>query len=316
MSSIVKAIQLALQLDLFSDFLLTERRKLTPTAPEKPGSTPTNGINEVPRSEPTVPPRENGNTINKRRILINNTLLEYELQRSKRRSIGFLINEDGLRITAPRWVTIAAIEVAIHEKQRWILRKLSERKERTLRKPKPELIWRDGATIPYLGKEMVLRTITESTIEMHGDARMKISADIRFDPEAYELRLYLPQHASEQLIKDSVLSWLKKQATNEFNQRLPGFAEKLNVRYHSMSLSSAATRWGSCTSQGKIRLNWRLIHFSPFVIEYVIAHELAHLKEMNHSPRFWATVESVFPDYDIARHQLRQHATSDLPHFE
>ncbi|MEH6303933.1 DUF45 domain-containing protein, partial [Salmonella enterica subsp. enterica serovar London] len=71
----------------------------------------------------------------------------------------------------------------------------------------------------------------------------------------------------------------------------------LGVRHSAYALSSAATRWGSCTADGKIRLNWRLVHFPLSLIDYVVAHELAHLKEMNHSPRFWDTVESIFPEF-------------------
>src|ERR1043165_1296771 len=73
-----------------------------------------------------------------------------------------------------------------------------------------------------------------------------------------------------------------------------------------LRLSSAQTRWGSASADGMIRLNWRLIHFSPALIDYVVAHELAHLKEMNHSPRFWAVVRSVFPEYELARDRLKQ----------
>ncbi|MEG1054671.1 MAG: M48 family metallopeptidase, partial [Janthinobacterium sp.] len=78
------------------------------------------------------------------------------------------------------------------------------------------------------------------------------------------------------------------------------------------SLSSAGTRWGSCTIERKIRLNWRLIHFSLPLIDYVVAHELSHLLEMNHSPRFWATVESIYPDYDGAKQALRKRS-QELP---
>src|SRR5882757_3617501 len=77
--------------------------------------------------------------------------------------------------------------------------------------------------------------------------------------------------------------------------------------------SSGPTRWGSCSSDGKIRLNWRLIHFPVHVIDYVVAHELAHLREMNHSARFWATVESIFPDFREARHTLKHHPPELLP---
>jgi predicted metal-dependent hydrolase len=77
------------------------------------------------------------------------------------------------------------------------------------------------------------------------------------------------------------------------------------VAYTRLSLSSAQTRWGSASSNGTIRLNWRLIHFPMSSIDYVVAHELAHLREMNHSPRFWDVVRSVLPDYEQLRGSLR-----------
>jgi hypothetical protein len=305
--SIGKAIQLALQLDLFSDFLVPDRLRSTPSTPKLPPqadkSRPDTVLPVTPVTSTATPPSTFVNTSNKRRILINDYLLEYDLQRSKRRSIGFLINEDGLRITAPRWVTIADIEQAIREKQAWILRKLTERRERTQRQLEPKMQWKDGAKLPFMGGEVSLRIAPASISGTH------------FLTDENILIINLPADAGEQQLKDRVQAWLQQEAKRVFNDRLPVFAEKLNVRYHSMALSAATTRWGSCTSQGKIRLNWRLIHFSPMIIDYVIAHELAHLREMNHSPRFWATVQSVFPDFELARNKLKQHASADLPAF-
>jgi predicted metal-dependent hydrolase len=300
--SLGKAIQRALQLDLFSDFLVSERLRSPTPQPGRQAAQPPATLQPPPQlpSAETDIERRAGDL---RRVQLQGTWLTYQLQRSKRRSIGFLINEDGLRITAPRWVTLADIEKAIHEKQTWILRKLAERRELTARRARPVMQWCDGARLPYLGNEITLRITPASASGTH------------FRHEASELIISLPHDASEQQLKDRVQAWLQQEARREFNQRLPIFAEKLNVRYHSMALSAATTRWGSCTSQGKIRLNWRLIHFSPQIIDYVVAHELAHLREMNHSPRFWATVQSVFPDFEIARHQLRQHASADLPDF-
>ena len=96
------------------------------------------------------------------------------------------------------------------------------------------------------------------------------------------------------------------QARQLFESRCRHFAEPLGVTMTGLRLSSAQTRWGSASADGMIRLNWRLIHFSPALIDYVVAHELAHLKEMNHSPRFWAVVRSVFPEYELARDRLKQ----------
>ncbi|MBI3285686.1 MAG: M48 family metallopeptidase [Burkholderiales bacterium] len=287
--SLTQALQRALQLDLFSDFPVTQRQRAKP-APDAVQA-------------PLQPPADVAGTTNKRRILLQDHLLDYELQRSKRRSIGFLIDENGLRVTAPRWVTLADIESAIRDKQKWILRKLGERRERALRPLTPAIRWDDGALLPYLGSQITVRIAPAQT------------SGIVFRHDSGELIVSLPAGAGEQQLKDRVQAWLQGEAKRIFHERLPLFADKLGVRYHSMALSAASTRWGSCTSQGKIRLNWRLIHFSPVIIDYVIAHELAHLREMNHSPRFWATVQSVFPEFELARQQLRRHATSELPTF-
>ena len=127
------------------------------------------------------------------------------------------------------------------------------------------------------------------------------------------LWLGVPALADAQLIRERVQRWLHVQALEVFGERLPVYAAKLGVEFRAYALSSAATRWGSCSSDGKIRLNWRLIHFPVHVIDYVVAHELAHLREMNHSPRFWATVESIFPDFREARHTLKHHPPELLP---
>ncbi len=239
----------------------------------------------------------------RRRMHILDHILEYRLLRSKRRSIGFLIDDEGLRITAPRWVTIAEIESAIHEKQRWIFAKLVERRERSARRLQPQMQWCDGATLPYLGGDVTLRILTEQR------------AGIAFNEETRELAVCLPPEAEEQQLKDRVQGWLQTEAKRIFAERLPLYAEKLGVTYQKFSLSSATTQWGSCTADGRIRLNWRLIHFSLPLIDYVVAHELAHLREMNHSPRFWSTVQSVFPGFQAAKKALREHAPETLPIF-
>jgi predicted metal-dependent hydrolase len=227
-----------------------------------------------------------------RTIVLGARTLHYRLKRSSRKSIGFAIDGTGLSITAPRWVTIADIETAIAEKQRWIFAKLAEWQTRTEQRALPRVEWGDGAELPFLGKPI----------------RVKLGASLlAFDEETRVLALPLPPHADSQQIKDRVTGWLQGEATRIFGERLAVYAERLGVTFRSYALSSAATRWGSCSSEGRIRLNWRLIHFPLSVVDYVVAHELAHLREMNHSPRFWQTVESIFPEFREARKQLKQH---------
>lgn len=232
----------------------------------------------------------------RRSIAIDGQVLEYALRRSRRRSIGFMIDDQGLRVSAPNWLALAAIENAIRDKQHWISSKLLQRRERALLPQQNPLPWGDGSLLPYLGAHLTLRIWNTRT------------ARIDFDPIAGELHLHLPTDTSQQQLQIHLQHWLQAQARRLFGLRLPHYAEKLGASYHSFALSSAKTQWGSCTSQRKIRINWRLIHFPLALIDYVIAHELAHLREMNHGPRFWATVASIYPEHAAARRQLREQA--------
>lgn len=287
--------QLALQLDFFSSDFSSSSAIDGPAPKQGPGiqQSPL----PAPPDLPAAPP--NG----KRRVQLKEHVLDYTLLRSKRRSIGFLIGDDGLRVTAPKWVTLGEIESAIREKQRWIFTKLNERRERSARRLQPQMQWCDGATLPYMGRDVTLRILATQ------------AAGIRFDEALRELTVSLPADASEQQLKDRVQGWLQIEAKRLFSERLPIYADKLGVTFKSFALSSAMTQWGSCTADGRIRLNWRLMHFALPQIDYVIAHELAHLREMNHSTRFWATVQSVFPEFEAAKKALRDHAPETLPIF-
>ena len=240
---------------------------------------------------------------NHRRIYLNPHYLDYRLLRSRRRTIGFIIDDEGLRVTAPRWITVTEIESAITAKQAWILRKLNEQRDRSVRRLQPPMEWRDGAKLPYLGSDITLRIADRGNL------------GVRFDQTLAELHVSLPASATEQQLKDRVQSWLQSEAKRVFAQRLAIYAEKLDVEFRSFALSSASTQWGSCTADGRIRLNWRLMHFALPNIDYVVAHELSHLREMNHGPQFWSTVQSVLPEFESARKALRDHEPDKLPHF-
>ncbi len=287
------------QLELFAqDFFaaLEPAAKPAPTQPLFKAPTPPPPAKVAlpsPPQAPDAPPL--------RRIQLGPHTLQFQLRRSTRRSIGFMIDDDGLRVTAPRRITLAEIDNAIRAKQRWILTKLQERGERrALRQERPPVQWVDGAQLPYLGADITLR--------LHSAAR----SSCVFDPVLRVLTVGVVEGLSEWQLKERVRLWFCEQAKVLFTERLDLYAARLGVTYSAMALSSAGTRWGSCTVGGNIRLNWRLIHFSLPLIDYVVAHELAHLREMNHSARFWATVETVYPDYDGARLALRKRS-QELP---
>ena len=230
-----------------------------------------------------------------RRIQLGHTDVAYAFRRAKRRTIGMAVGPDGLEVSAPRWVSVSEVELALREKADWIARKLVEMDERQQQLGAARIDWRDGVVIPYLGND--LQVVLDST-----QALKKGAAHL----DGAVLRLGLPMHADAAQIRDAAQAWLMRQAKQLFAQRLDHFAPQLQVQWRKLSLSSAATRWGSAGADGGIRLNWRLIHHKLDIIDYVVAHELSHLRVMNHSPQFWETVESVVPDYAKRRRVLRE----------
>jgi hypothetical protein len=231
----------------------------------------------------------------------------YEFRRARRRSIGFVVGTDGLSVSAPRWVAVAEVEQALQAKAGWILRKLHEQQERGRRLQAARVDWRDGTSLPFLGETVIVLL----------DARItgaQLNSDAQALPGVPRLTLHLglPQTASQDQIRELVQAWLQRQARRVFEERCAHFAPKLGVRVKRLSLSSAATRWGSASADGSVRLNWRLIHFALPVIDYVVTHELAHLREMNHSPAFWDVVRSVLPDFEHHRGALRSEVLPSL----
>lgn len=230
----------------------------------------------------------------------------YALLRSRRRTIGFLITDDGLRVTAPSWVSLTEIDNAVRGKSRWIVTRLQSWRERQRRVATLRTRWEDNGELPYLGQTIVFRTGGDRNF-YSGDDAAPAAGDI--------LWLGLPHDAEAARIRDTVQAWLHGRAHLIMGQRLEHFLARTGLHINRWRLSSAQTRWGSCTSQGNIMLNWRLVHFPIAIIDYVIAHELAHLREMNHGPGFWSQVETLLPDYREARDILRRCDPASLPSF-
>ncbi|MBS0497294.1 MAG: M48 family metallopeptidase [Proteobacteria bacterium] len=216
--------------------------------------------------------------------------IPYTLTRSRRRSIGLQISQHGLRISAPLHTPLAYIDSVLQQKAGWITKKLAQWQD----KKSLVLDWSLETTYPLLGEPW--RIAMKPTGEL---------AMIRsFDQE-------LPQPLTIELnsrhIETFVMSWYQQQAITCFKQRIELYAPELAVPTPPFRLSQAKTRWGSCNSRGVISLNWRLIQLPLQLVDYVVAHELAHLIEMNHSKVFWEVVGKVFPEYRDARKLLRNY---------
>ncbi|MDP3227725.1 MAG: SprT family zinc-dependent metalloprotease [Acidovorax sp.] len=269
----------------------------------------------VPAPAPAVPlpsllsPAEFRHPLASREVLLGDAVVAYALQRARRRTIGFTVGADGLAVRAPSWVTLGAVDAALREKSDWILRKLTEARDRQQRMEGGRIVWADGAVLPYLGEPLTVVLDPSHGFAGKGGA-LVVSAEQGTSgepgvPGAQHLHIGLPHSANPAQIRDAVQAWLMRDARRHFTTRLDHFAPLLGVRWASLRLSSANTRWGSAKADGSIRLNWRLLHYRPAIIDYVVAHELAHLRVMDHSPHFWDTVATVVPDYAQLRSRLR-----------
>ncbi|MCU0928849.1 MAG: M48 family metallopeptidase [Burkholderiaceae bacterium] len=299
------------QLSLFDDAATPAARSpgappaATPPATTPPATTPpvtTPPARPAPPGAVATPPPLLRHPQARREVELGAHRVGYALRRSSRRSIGFVVGAEGLVVSAPRWVALAEIEAALRSKAGWVLRKLHEQGERQRRLQALRIEWRDGATVPFLGEPAILLLdprVGGAVLDAGGQALPGIARLV--------LRLSLPQQAQPEQIRDAVHGWLQRQARRVFEERCRLFEARLGVRVARLSLSNASTRWGSASADGSVRLHWRLIHLPLASIDYVVAHELAHLREMNHGPVFWDLVRSVIPDVERVRRSLRDH---------
>jgi predicted metal-dependent hydrolase len=242
-----------------------------------------------------------------REAILGDSVVAFEFKRARRRNIGFMVGPEGLTVSAPKWVPLYEVDAAVQGKAAWILKKLDEAHERQRRLESARIEWKDGTTFPFLGEPVIVVLDPRHAFDEVGAV---LNTDSETLPGMTRMTLHvgLSHDASPAQIRDAVQAWLMRQATRLFTQRLDHFAPQLRVRWRKLVLSNAGTRWGTAHSDGLIRLNWRLIHFRLPVIDYVVAHELSHLRVMDHSPRFWETVSTVVPDYAHLRTQLKDQA--------
>ena len=245
-----------------------------------------------------------------REAQLSGAIVAYELRRSKRRTIGFAVGPDGLVVSAPKWVALRDVDAALRERSAWVVKKLGQARERQHRFESNRIEWKNGATVPFLGDSVV---IVLDPRHAFSEAGAVLHTSTGAGAAGMALHIGLPLSATPAQIRDAVQAWLMRQAKRIFTERLNHFAPLLGVQWRRLSLSSAGTRWGSASADGSIRLHWRLVHFRQPIFDYVVAHELSHLRVMNHSPRFWDTVRTVMPDYAELRGQLKDEA---LPRWD
>ena len=213
-----------------------------------------------------------------------------ELIRSSRRSIALIVTADGkVVVRAPKRATRAEIFAFVNEKADWIRAKQAEAKNWRAERAAPQFI--SGETFLYLGKRCPLDIVTRPGMTLAlVDGHFQLSAQAQ--PHALEL----------------FTAWYKLQARRILNERVSFYASQHHLSYNKLRISSARTRWGSCSSKGTLSFSWRLAMAPLEVIDYVVVHELAHTLQPNHSDKFWQQVAAILPEFAGCRQWLKQNS--------
>jgi len=222
-------------------------------------------------------------------LQIGDAAVPYQLRRSRRRrTLGLTVTAHEVRIHAPSWTPRAEIEGDVMQQRDWLRRAWTRMQVRA-----PGSDAGPAREVQYLGRALAL------------DVRPSLFVDVRRYGET--LRVHAPLDADVGVL---VRNWLSAQAARLLAWRLARIARRLGRAPSRFALSDAQTQWGSCTRRGHIRLNWRLVQAPLALIDYVAAHELAHLVHLDHSPRFWAQVAVLCPDALARRAELRTMSNS------
>ena len=229
-------------------------------------------------------------------IELDGRSVAFTLRRSARRTIGFTISRDGLAVAAPRRASEREIRRALVTKSGWILSKLDDW---AARPAAPELVLESGASLPWLGSELTLDLRGEgvrTTVRREGDRLI-----LKHDP-------HLDGELRTRTLTKALQRFYKREGEALMAPKVEAYAARLGRPVRKVIVRDQKRRWGSCASDATIRLNWRLMGFPEALIDYVCAHEAAHLVEANHSPAYWRVVESLMPDWKPRRQQMRDEA--------
>lgn len=220
--------------------------------------------------------------------LPNGQTIPYLLEYRTRKTIGLKITEQGLVVHAPKRVSASYLQQVLIQKSSWVLSKLAQREANQV----APMQWVDGEPLMFMGQDIHLSIVASPTNKA-------------LVLEGNHLLVRTTQPDNQTLIARKVLHWYTQQALPDFVRRVQLIAAQMGEQVTSVALSNARGRWGSCNSRKQIRLNWRLIQAPPHIIQYVVCHEMAHLKQMNHSAKFYAVLESLFPKHLQAEKEMK-----------
>ncbi len=208
--------------------------------------------------------------------------MDFTIIYSNRKTISLSVNREGnLVVRAPRRATLTYIQNLIHQRQDWIAKAI-EQQQSSVKK-----IYAEGELFLYLGREYPLHVLEG------------FRSRVVFDEAFYISKFKLPQ------AKKLMIAWYRHEAQRLLNERVMYFAARMGLQYKKITIRDTSSRWGSCSSKGNLNFSFRLVLAPPAVLDYVVVHELAHLRYLNHSQSFWELVLSVCPEAKTFRRWLK-----------
>lgn len=215
----------------------------------------------------------------------------------RRRHVHIVVNDEGtIEVRAPWRSSLAKAREVLRENAQWVVRTLDGVKEKLAQRPR--LV--TGTDLPLLDESLRLDVRPEAQMDLFAGTRQgrgsvkRRGAVLRVDTASL----------NEGELRELLERWYRREATAHLSARIEHYAPRLGVRPSRVTIRGQRSRWGSCSGKGTVSLNWRLMMVPSALADYVVVHELCHLKHMNHSPRFWAMVAGVVPDYRQRRRSL------------
>lgn len=232
-----------------------------------------------------------------RELKIGDTVINYTIRKSKKaKNVSIFVGLDGVEVVAPQGVTDDRIIPVVEKKREWIFNKVEsfEALSKQIRGK-----FASGENLVYQGNNYSLKVVDS-------DCRY---TRVSCDPEGFVIYVnkLLPLDKRQTEIRKKLEQWYIVEAKKLFQARIKIYKQELGVQFNAVRIRNQRTRWGSCSGKGNLNFNWRLVLAPIIIVDYVVVHELCHLKYMNHGREFWQLVESQIPDYKNRKRWLRQH---------
>ncbi|MFW6030295.1 MAG: M48 family metallopeptidase [Halanaerobiales bacterium] len=227
-------------------------------------------------------------------IILGSKEIHYDIVKTDRKTMGIIVDPDeGVIVRSPKNVSEGKIEEVVKKKSSWILQKLDKIGEI---KPAPTpLEFMSGEKLMYLGRRYRLK------VKNHDKKKLKF--------KFYQGKFIVKEPADLdnriEAIRDKVIAWYRERADEKIKERVNKYKEKVGLEPSNVKIKEQKKRWGSCSSKDNLNFNWKLIMAPMSIVDYIVVHELVHLKHSNHSRDFWRTLEAVIDDYEARQEWLR-----------